>query len=248
MPNKMVVYTALFGDYDELIDPVEGFQGCDFICFTDQTNLKSDIWDIRFVKNSSLTPKMMNRYYKFLPHLFMPEYECSLYVDSNILILKNPCELKDKYLTDVNFAIPRHIIRSCIFDEAEVLLRSGRVSPFSVFRQMISYRKEGYTCQNSLGENNILLRRHNKVIDIMRRWWLELHLFSKRDQLSLMFVLWKLKADYLLIDENSRNGDYFFLKSHKSSPSKGKFKVFIYFIIFSIPYHIMKKLYLKRAL
>ena len=63
-----------------------------------------------------------------------------------------------------------------------------------------------------------------------------------------MFVLWKLKADYLLIDENSRNGDYFFLKSHKRSPSKGKFKVFIYFIIFSIPYHIMKKLYLKRAL
>ncbi|HBH9578999.1 TPA: hypothetical protein KYD21_004901, partial [Escherichia coli] len=34
--NNIVVYTALFGDYDELIEIPEGMHKCDFICFTDQ--------------------------------------------------------------------------------------------------------------------------------------------------------------------------------------------------------------------
>jgi len=43
MKNKLVVYTALFGDYDNLIEPKEKFEGCDFICFTDQKHLTSDV-------------------------------------------------------------------------------------------------------------------------------------------------------------------------------------------------------------
>jgi hypothetical protein len=27
--NKLVVYTALFGNYDDLIEPKEKFEGCD---------------------------------------------------------------------------------------------------------------------------------------------------------------------------------------------------------------------------
>lgn len=29
MKNKFVVYTALFGNYDDLIEPKEKFEGCD---------------------------------------------------------------------------------------------------------------------------------------------------------------------------------------------------------------------------
>ena len=35
MKNKLVIYTALFGDYDDLKDPYEPFDGCEFICFAD---------------------------------------------------------------------------------------------------------------------------------------------------------------------------------------------------------------------
>jgi len=30
MKNKLVIYTALFGDYDDLIEPKEKFEGCNF--------------------------------------------------------------------------------------------------------------------------------------------------------------------------------------------------------------------------
>ncbi len=244
--DRLVVYTALFGAYDDLIDPAEKFVGCDFVCFTDQKHLKSDVWEVRFVEDCDLSPSMMNRRYKILTHLFFPEYESSLYVDANIAILNNPYELKEKYLCDTDFALPKHFARNCLFDEAMVLLRSGRVKPLDVFKQMMTYKNEGYACQNSLGENNILFRRHNNLVDVMDAWWQDLQYFSKRDQLSLMFVLWKFKTNVVLIVESSRCGGYFLLKNHKFSPSPIKFKVYLYFIVFAVPYWVFKTTYLNR--
>ncbi len=244
--DRLVVYTALFGNYDDLIDPSEKFEGCDFVCFTDQENLKSDIWDIRLVEECDLPPNMMNRRYKILPHLYFPEYEYSLYVDSNISLLKSPRFLKDKYLLNFDFAIPRHFVRNCIFDEAMVLLRSGRTKSLDVFQQMIRYKKNGYICNDLLGENNIIIRRHNKTQDVMSDWWEELLIGSNRDQLSLMYVLWKKHQGFAFIEETSRTGEIFLLKKHNVRTSTMKYKVFLNFIFFSVPYWILKLTYLKR--
>jgi hypothetical protein len=56
MLNQLIVYTTIFGNYDELIDPKEKYPGCDFICFTDQKSLKSDIWQIQIIEGSSVNP------------------------------------------------------------------------------------------------------------------------------------------------------------------------------------------------
>ncbi len=49
--NKYVVYTALFGDYDDFIEPKNIDYKCDFICFTNQENITSDKWKIIYVKD-----------------------------------------------------------------------------------------------------------------------------------------------------------------------------------------------------
>jgi len=36
MKNKIVIYTAIFGGKDNLIEPEYIPKGCDFVCFTDQ--------------------------------------------------------------------------------------------------------------------------------------------------------------------------------------------------------------------
>ncbi len=43
--NK-VIYTAIIGGYDELVEPDYKPEGWDFVCFTDR-ELESDIWEIR---------------------------------------------------------------------------------------------------------------------------------------------------------------------------------------------------------
>jgi len=95
MNNKKVVYTDLFGNYDELQEPNMIWKDWDFLCFTDDKNLKSNIWNIIYVE-SELSSNLENRKYKILPHRFLDQYEVSLYIDSNIKILKDPFAKKEK--------------------------------------------------------------------------------------------------------------------------------------------------------
>ena len=218
MKNKFVVYTALFGDYDDLIDPKEKYDGCDFICFTDQENLKSDIWEIRIVRNVDLPLNMMNRKYKMLPHLYLSEYERSLYVDANIGIIGNPLDLANKYLEKYDFAVPRHFARDCIYEEAKECIISGKTKLKETNKQIQKYRKENFPINFGMGENNIIFRKHDNsiIIKIMNEWWSELHSETNRDQLSLAYILWKNNNQFNYMKETARDGnDYFEYKYHK---------------------------------
>lgn len=220
--DRLVVYTALFGDYDELIDPPEMFSGCDFVCFTDQAHLTSDIWEVRFIKECDLPPNMMNRRYKILPHLFFPEYQRSLYVDANVGILKNPKDLAAKYLSQYDFVAPKHFARNCVYDEAKECIVLMKDDPANIKEQMHRYKHEGLPVGLGLTENNILLRNHNEVsvIAAMTAWWQELQKETKRDQLSLPYILWSYSLRFSSVSESARNGNGYFFYRHHISFSK----------------------------
>ncbi|MDY0402704.1 glycosyltransferase domain-containing protein [Sulfurovum sp.] len=216
MKNKLVVYTALLGNYDDLIDPKEKFEECDFICFTDQEHLQSDIWEIRIIEECDLSPNMMNRKYKILPHLFLGEYESSLYVDANIAILGNPLELVNKYLTKYDMAVPKHFARACVYAEAKECVILGKTKYQETKNQMNIYENEGFPVNFGLGENNIIFRKHKneKIVKLMNDWWNELNTQTKRDQLSLAYVLWKNGEKFNYMDESARGNRYFKIKPH----------------------------------
>lgn len=222
MKNKFVIYTALFGDYDDLIDPKEKYDGCDFICFTDQEHLVSNIWDIRVVKDSRLSRNMMNRQYKILPHIFLSDYEFSLYLDANIKLNENPVTLRNKYLIENNnnFVMPKHFLRDCIYEEAKECVVLKKSSYLPTKSQMSKYKKDEFPAHFGLGENNILLRRHNElsVIKIMNEWWDEINNETQRDQLSLAYIMWKNKMTFSFMAENARgNSPYFEYFYHKEN-------------------------------
>ena len=200
----LVVYTALFGDYDTLRDPIESFGNCKFICFTDQNNLTSDVWEIRVIKDTNLPPNEMNRKYKLLPHLFLSNYDQSLYIDSNISLMGNPAVLLRKHARN-GFFMSRHFARDCIYDEALECAAQKKGHYGDIFRQMRFYKTQGMPKGFGLGDNSILLRDHNdpKVIRLMEEWWLQINTYSKRDQLSLAYVLWKNGEEFTFLDETS---------------------------------------------
>ncbi len=45
--RTLVVYTAIFGDYDKLRDPRERLPNVQYVCFTDNPRLKSSVWQVR---------------------------------------------------------------------------------------------------------------------------------------------------------------------------------------------------------
>mgnify|MGYP006109884443 CR=1 FL=1 len=216
--KKFVVYTALFGNYDNLLEPAPS-KDCDYICFTDDPLLKSDLWEIQVV-TCRLSAKMMNRLHKIKPHVYLKYYKASIYVDANIKILKDPIGLFYKYLESSSFLAIKHVERDCIYSEALSCIASKGTDYKLTMNQMVSYAKKGYPTKNNLTENRILFRSHNdkQVISLMEMWWNELNTWAQRDQLSLCFAAWKLKFKIGFISENPRfENDYFKWFPHKKT-------------------------------
>jgi hypothetical protein len=250
--NKLVVYTALFGDYDDLIEPPKGIQNCDFICFTDQDNISSDVWDIKLIKNNEISSSE-NRKYKMLPHIYLNEYEYSIYIDSNIQIKTDPTALIDTYLRSHNIAVPKHFERDCIYKEIEECVVNNKITLFEKKYMLEILFSDGYPKECGLGENNIILRRHNdsNVIRLMEAWWDFYSNGPKRDQLSLIYLAWKLNVSISLMKESSRNGNlYFRYKLHKNEKKLPILKRYFLYIranrdsnlFFKFIYYIKKSL------
>ena len=75
--NKKVIYTSVFGCTEEnnyhLHKPDVDLSGWDFICFTDNPNFKSDLWDVKLVKPLYDDNARNAKRYKLKPHLFLKD-------------------------------------------------------------------------------------------------------------------------------------------------------------------------------
>jgi hypothetical protein len=227
MSKKYVVYTALFGSYDNLPD----VSACtspevDFICFTDSDFESDKGWEVVKVDNQNLTSAMRNRYYKLNPHAVFSDYTYSLYIDSNIKLSGDPKDIFEKYMNEYTFVMPKHADRVCIFKEAKECIIQKKGNKLAITKQMQKYKNEGMPEGYGLGENNILLRRHNDahIIKIMNDWWNELQTQSQRDQLSLAYVLWRNNTTFSFMEETCRNNNLFFkYQPHKNYQSRNLF-------------------------
>lgn len=241
--RKIVIYTAIFGNKDNLIDPLVVPQNCDFICFTDNNSLSSNVWKIKKVERLFKDPVREARRYKILVHKFLNEYEYSVWIDGNLLLRRDPQILINKYLQNCNLAVFNHNAhkkkfkklfwvkdkddcRNCIYQEAEALLKMAqngkyKDDPILIKNQIKKYKKENYPVSEGLAVTMVLLRKHNAldVVKVMEEWWQEVMNYSRRDQLSFNYVAWKNNFKFNYIKGDSRRNKYFFYKRHKIKES-----------------------------
>ncbi|MDH5609265.1 MAG: DUF616 domain-containing protein [Cyclobacteriaceae bacterium] len=230
--NKIAVYTAIFGPYDGLL-PQPKLANVDYICFTDQP-FRSKTWKI-----VPITPVFEDltrnaRMIKVLPHRYLPDYEVSVFMDGNFLILKDISPLVAHALSERPMAIFDHnkVVdkRNCIYDEYDAILalqqRRGKLKddPDTMRHQVERYRMEGYPEQNGLISSGVLLRKHHDphVRKTMETWWNEICEGSKRDQLSFNYAAWKNQFDPVLLPYDLRNNEFFYLlgKHRKNNLAK----------------------------
>ena len=194
--NNKVVYTCITGGYDVLKTPKVSL-GFDYVCFTDNPDIKSDVWEIRPMPKEveSLSKVKQQRYVKINPHLFLKEYDLSIWVDGNISLNGNLNDfLKRDIIKDrTSVYVPTHPSRKCIYAEAKAVISMKKDVASVVNPQMDRYKKEGYPADNGLLQSNILVRYHNKkdCITLMEAWSDEVMKGSHRDQLSFNYVSWK---------------------------------------------------------
>ncbi|KAB1067239.1 DUF616 domain-containing protein [Tamlana haliotis] len=243
MKDRIVVYTAVFGEYSGLITPPK-MKNVDYICYTDQ-DVKSKRWKVIKVKPPVENDNTRsNRFYKILPHKHLPDhYKVSVYIDANIWVLIDINRLVEEKMKLAKMACFDHNQnafgkRDCIYDEYQAILDFAKRNDFQkddpevMKMQMERFKNEGYPEHNGLITAPILIRQHfdPEVIDLMETWWNIVLNESKRDQLSFNYAAWKNNFTSLsLIDGDVREGNPWFYtirhrKSYKSKIFKMKIK------------------------
>ncbi|MFC2099077.1 glycosyltransferase domain-containing protein [Bacteroidota bacterium] len=194
--NRKVIYTSLVGKYDSLTDPKYIMENWDYICFSNNVNkIKNSVWQIKPIPFKHRDKIILSRYVKMNPHLVLREYDFSLWIDANVEILDDFVERRVNELIrdQCNLSLIPHPFRDCIYKEARVCIESGLGSRKIIEKQVNFLKSEKYPENNGLFENGLIFRYHNhKQISALGRDWWNIYLeYSKRDQLSLCYLLWK---------------------------------------------------------
>lgn len=197
-----VIYTCLTGGYDQLIKHAYIDQNWDYICFADNLTISSidnSSWQIRplvFDKSDNIRN---SRWHKIHPHILFPEYKNSIWFDANVNVLnKNVLDDIDKAMDESRLiSIAPHPERNCIYDELISCVTLGKDDKRVMKTQGSLIRSFGFPEKKGLFETNVMYRYHHnyRVIEIMNDWWWWIENYSRRDQLSLTYVLWKHKLE-----------------------------------------------------
>lgn len=194
--NQIAVYTCIVGGYDEVSEPEVVEANCDYYIISDRKPEKDTIFQYininDYVGADLVDYTRRNRYCKINAHKFFAKYRYSIYFDGNIDLKKGITSYIDK-LSRTRIAVCAKTSYRSVYAEALRCMMHGRDDEELFLRQIEKYWLEGMPEDYGLLLPGIMVREHNNLIcrKIMEEWWEELSMYSKRDMISLSYVLWK---------------------------------------------------------
>lgn len=194
MTGACCVYTIMVGGYEQLNTfAIPNSAGVRQICLTDDPVLTSDVWEIRQVKPwFPMDPIRSQRAMKVLPHVFLPEFDRSLYIDNTIQLTADITDIFAAFDGSDGIALPSHSFRESVLDEFLEVARLGFDDSNRIFEQLNHYLLEDEA--HLAGRpywTAILLRDHRNpaILNLMHIWWAHIARYSRRDQLSFNYAL-----------------------------------------------------------
>ena len=166
---------------------------------------------------------MKNRQVKLLPFDFLSDYDASLYIDSNLVLLGDPLLLYRQWLRGQSFVAWRHPQRCSIFDELGAILASSRAEPSKIIDQYVFFAEQAVPDRVPMIEANFLWRDHrdHRVRKFMQQAWEHLVRFeSWRDQPGIAYLMWKTGIQPAIMPDRlgtSRDNEFAHKFTHKPS-------------------------------
>jgi len=202
-PNQGVIYCCITNNYDN--PPIHHYvdENWDYVLFSDNDELIAKKqyahWQVRPLQYTKSDNIRNARWHKTHPHVLFPNHKYSIWLDGNIIVCGNFLFNKaNEHLEQKHtISVASHPNRNCLYQEAELLKQEGKDYPEIIDKQISFIKSQGFPKNYGLNETNVMLRFHHdkKCISIMEDWWHIIHTYSRRDQLSFNFCLWKSNYD-----------------------------------------------------
>lgn len=183
---KPIVYTTIYGNYDDLKDQPD--IGADYVCFTDNPNLTSNTWEVRYEPiYQHLHPRLRAKFHK----LICPFDTLSLYIDGSIQIVNpNIIDTLSNYLHNGWATYIHPAGRKCITQELAESMTMEKYKDVPIKQQVNHYLSQGMPHNFGLWACGVMLR-DGKHSDFGSKWMLENLAWTYQDQISLPYLVWK---------------------------------------------------------
>jgi hypothetical protein len=188
--SDVVLYSSIFGDYEELKEVPTQTRSHDSVCISDQL-FSSNTWN---VVNAPLQfeddPIVTSRNHKI--NGIGSEHEFCIYLDGSFQIVTDTfVEFMLEALSERDFAVFKHPWRDCLYDEVEECMSQVRHNSADLRAQADKYARCGMPKGFGLWATGCFAYRNNDLVRSFRRgWWEEFLRTSRRDQVSFPFVVW----------------------------------------------------------
>lgn len=211
--KRFAIFTAIVGDYDIISQPYTIDNDFDYILFSnDIQEKKIGVWRIRNIPYSNDDKTRVARWVKTHPEKILADYQASVWMDAALVINTHIVyqRIIELFKNNISVSSMWHAYRDCAYDESIEVALLGLEHENTVIKWMHFLAKEHYPEHQGLFETNVVYRKHTnpQVYQLDILWWNCIERYSRRDQLSFNYSLWKLGIDcpfFFVPNENARN-------------------------------------------
>jgi hypothetical protein len=194
-------YTALIGTKGQVLDTlatVIPIPGWDYICFTNQKIPRPAGWTLIQIDYTGQEPATEAKRYKWLSHLFLADYDITVWVDAYIAPNIQRQELLKTWIItmldrDTKILHKPHPMRNCVWEECDAVVQGKRETKARADRVRSTLEKEKMPHGWGLFDTNIIIK-FNKDIQLQKQCediYTELSTLSNRDQLAVTRIYYK---------------------------------------------------------
>lgn len=220
--TRIAIYTAIYGEKDKLREPIsyDIDDEVDYFVFSDKEI--SNVYPYKTVElsNTYTDVSKMSKYIKIniINTDFFLDYDLIIWHDANMQI--NHPELVSlalKHRLEGLTMFKHH--RSCVYAEGIGCIKANKDSSFKIFFQTFMNYLRGMPLNFGLWAGGILIIniKNKDVVELMKHWWKETKRYTRRDQLSLPFVVFKNKFKINELNENIYENFYLNYFNHSNS-------------------------------
>jgi len=195
---KKCIYTAIFGDYDTLKEPLIKEDDYDYICFSDR-KIESKTWKIVKYKLTD-TPIMEARRIKILGLEYLMGYNYLVWVDASLQIIGS---ISDFYSTNKASIFFKHPHHCSLKEELDKCIMKKKANEKKLISQYEKYIEKGYPDDQGMVMTGVIFRHNTGVIrKMMRKWFKEVENETHRDQMSWNYLTWLHGWKYGIYDSS----------------------------------------------